>query len=386
MGRFDYNPGQSQEQAPSAALPRPESSGYEVIPTQLPTDKGDISKDNTTYNSNLNLVRLYNEAKLSVVRVDAFIPNTDSKKAAKVVPATGSGFFVTPDQLVTNYHVIKDTPEGLLTITTADGRKVPVEVTATEPANDLALLRVKNGQTFRPMRLQETSDLKPNEALVALGYPHGLPRVYLSLGGNFVPPDYYSGRPVSKLFVSQDGSSFKPGGFDRKMPFSALIYDAQGRERVKGGLLPGENPHRTVINARIGIKPGNSGGPLLNGRFEVVGVVGSNSPVYETAQSTPAEDLNNFLRRNGVSTQQTYELAGQRYVTKAPDSMANQFPFLRQRPQSDSQAAVQTPVPTYNQLYGQGRQSSMDVPPATTTSAGTDFGAKLRARLTGKSI
>lgn len=362
--------------------PRPDP-GFEIIPTQLPTDKGDISNDNTRYQSSLNLVRLYNEAKQSVVRVDALIPNpgTNPKVTAPMVAATGSGFFVTPDQLVTNYHVIKDTPDGQLTITTADGRKVPVEVTATEPANDLALLRVKSGESFKPMRLQQSSDLKPNEALVALGYPHGLPRVYLSLGGNFVPPDYYSGRPVSKLFVSQDGYSFRPGGFEKKMPFSALIYDAQGRERVKGGLLPGENPHRTIINAKLGIKPGNSGGPLLNGRFEVVGVVGSNSPVYDTAQSTPAEDLNNFLRRNGVSTQQTYELGGQRYVTNAPDSMANQFPFLR-RPQTDARITGKPPVPTYDQLYGQGRRSSMDIPP---NAAGTssDFGSKLRARLKG---
>lgn len=53
----------------------------------------------------------------------------------------GTGFFVGPSQVVTNYHVIRDLKD--LTVRLADGRTFLAERYAVDPGIDLALLTVR---------------------------------------------------------------------------------------------------------------------------------------------------------------------------------------------------------------------------------------------------
>lgn len=82
--------------------------------------------------------------------------------------ASGSGFFVTADGLaVTNRHVVEKA-SGSPAVTTADGRRYEAKVVATDPAFDLALLKVD--ATGLPVaELGKADELRVGQAVIAIG-------------------------------------------------------------------------------------------------------------------------------------------------------------------------------------------------------------------------
>jgi serine protease Do len=83
--------------------------------------------------------------------------------------AGGSGFVISPDGLiVTNYHVV----EGASKVTVHLGdRRLPAEVKGTDPATDLALLKVSAGGSLKYLPLGDSERLRVGEWVMAIGNP-----------------------------------------------------------------------------------------------------------------------------------------------------------------------------------------------------------------------
>lgn len=138
--------------------------------------------------------------------------------------ATGSGF-VLDDRMhiLTNNHVVSGATS--VSVTGADGRRLTAQVVGTDPANDVAVLRVEPNQQLRPLVLGRTADVRVGEQVLAIGSPLGL-----------------SGTVTSGIVSAVDRQA-----------------------RIGGS-------QQTVVQTDASINPGNSGGPLVNSRGEVIGV------------------------------------------------------------------------------------------------------------------
>ena len=143
----------------------------------------------------------------------------------------GSGVIVTGDgYILTNNHVVNGedrrvTIEQLdVTVALADKREVPAQVVGTDPATDLALLKI-NARDLPTMPWGDSSKLKVAEWVLAIGNPYQLSQT-VTLG----------------------------------------IVSALGRNNL------GVSTYEDFIQTDAAINPGNSGGALVNGRGELVGI------------------------------------------------------------------------------------------------------------------
>lgn len=135
--------------------------------------------------------------------------------------STGTGFFVTnKGHIVTNFHVIEDSK--FVKIKTSDGKTLQAKVLRTDPVNDLALLHVDFNSPF--LRLGD--DIIKGEQVLTIGYP----------------------------LISVQGQ-------ESKVTFGNI----NALSGVKGDFR--------FVQIDVPIQPGNSGGPLINEKGEVVGVV-----------------------------------------------------------------------------------------------------------------
>ncbi len=143
----------------------------------------------------------------------------------------GSGVIVSGDgYILTNNHVVtgedrRVTIEQLdVTVALADKREVPAQVVGTDPATDLALLKI-NARDLPTMPWGDSSKLKVAEWVLAIGNPYQLSQT-VTLG----------------------------------------IVSALGRNNL------GVSTYEDFIQTDAAINPGNSGGALVNGRGELVGI------------------------------------------------------------------------------------------------------------------
>ena len=142
--------------------------------------------------------------------------------------SAGSGFFISADgEIVTNYHVIEDADE--IAIELVDGLQFEAEVIGRDEATDLALIKVKNpDRDFSYLALGESETVRVGEWVMAVGNPldmdHTVTVGVVSAKGRV-------------LGLSRDGTSFE-----------------------------------NFIQTDAAINLGNSGGPLVNIRGEVVAI------------------------------------------------------------------------------------------------------------------
>lgn len=148
-------------------------------------------------------------------------------------PGSGSGFIIDPaGYIFTNFHVIEEAER--ITVTLADGRVFRGNVVGTDPAIDVALLKVAASEPLPVAPLGDSDDLRVGEWVCAIGNPLG----YV--------------HSVTVGVVSFIG---------RKL-FDPALDD--------------------YIQTDAAINFGNSGGPLLNTRGEVIGI---NSAISSRANS-----------------------------------------------------------------------------------------------------
>jgi serine protease Do len=139
-------------------------------------------------------------------------------------PAGAAGVVWHRDAVVTNHHVIAGARQALRVVG-ADGRAYAARVLETSRRLDLALLDVPDAD-LAPAPIGQSANLRVGELVFAIGHPWGQPWVV-------------TGGVVSGL----------------------------GAVSVPGRAEPG-----SYIRSDVRLAPGNSGGPLLGARGDVVGL------------------------------------------------------------------------------------------------------------------
>ena len=152
-------------------------------------------------------------------------PNSPRGRGEETPRGVGSGFIIGADGYVmTNHHVVDGADEIYVTMT--DKREFKAKLIGSDKRTDVALVKIE-GTNLPKLNLGDPNKLRVGEWVVAIGSPFGLENTV-----------------------------------------TAGIVSAKGRDT--GDFLP-------FIQTDVAVNPGNSGGPLLNMRGEVVGI---NSQIY----------------------------------------------------------------------------------------------------------
>ena len=141
----------------------------------------------------------------------------------------GSGFILKNNFIMTNFHVVEDATEVVVSL--SDRREFKAEVIGVDPLSDLAVLKV-NGEDLPSVNIGNSNELKVGDWVVAIGSPFSF--------------DF----SVTAGIVSAKGRSIQNNNIGNYVPF---------------------------LQTDVAINPGNSGGPLFNLDGEVVGI---NSQIY----------------------------------------------------------------------------------------------------------
>jgi S1-C subfamily serine protease len=166
----------------------------------------------------------------------------------------GSGWAVAPGLIVTNAHVVAGSDDT--TVTSQEGTELDATPVYYDPKNDLALLRVGADLPTLPI----SSHREPGASVAVLGYPENGP---------------YSLAPA-RLGETQ----------------STVSEDSYGNG-------PDD---RTITALRGSVRSGNSGGPLVDSRGRVVGVVfAATTSGYPGGFAIPAEDVREALAHTAAS-------------------------------------------------------------------------------------
>jgi len=141
----------------------------------------------------------------------------------------GSGFILKDNYIMTNYHVVEDATEVIVSL--SDRREFIAEIVGVDPLSDLALLVVE-GKDLPKVETGNSDSLKVGDWVVAIGSPFSF--------------DF----SVTAGIVSAKGRSIQNNNIGNYVPF---------------------------LQTDVAINPGNSGGPLFDLDGKVVGI---NSQIY----------------------------------------------------------------------------------------------------------
>jgi S1-C subfamily serine protease len=85
----------------------------------------------------------------------------------------GSGFFVAPDLVITNAHVVED--NSSITLRMSDGGSAPARVLRTSPEVDIAIVRVNQTRPGQPtMAMGTVNGARAGQEVIAIGSPLGM--------------------------------------------------------------------------------------------------------------------------------------------------------------------------------------------------------------------
>ena len=162
------------------------------------------------------------------------------RKQKQEIKGLGSGFIISEDgYILTNDHVAGKASKVVITMT--NGKKFDAKIIGSDPTSDVALLKI-DGNNFPFVELGNSDDLIVGEWAIAFGNPFGL-------------------------------------------------FDINSKPTVTVGVISNINVnlglqddkvYKGMIQTDAAISSGNSGGPLVNGLGQVIGI---NSTIYSTAQN-----------------------------------------------------------------------------------------------------
>lgn len=212
-------------------------SGVQTLTGNVTTLSGSLNSLKQEATKSAGLVADFTSAtekvKPSVVVIETQIVTTTLSGRRITQQAAGSGWIIASDGLVvTNSHVIADAAS--IKVTLADGRTFTPFAVKSDPATDLAVLRIF------------TSDLPT----VKIGNSDRL----------------QVGQPVAAIGNSAGRGINMSGGWVSRLNTSISFNDG----RTLSGL----------IGSDAAINPGNSGGPLININGEVIGI--TNAKLIQT--------------------------------------------------------------------------------------------------------
>lgn len=148
----------------------------------------------------------------------------------------GTGFVIDPQgYIITNNHVVANANN--IEVTFVGERKLPARLIGRDPVSDLAVIKVDPFPGMAVAPLGDSDNLSVGQMVIAIGNPFGLQNT------------------VTSGYVS------------------ALNRD----------IVVGRQPMQGMIQTDAAINSGNSGGPLINSRGEVIGI---NSAIYTNTGSS----------------------------------------------------------------------------------------------------
>jgi S1-C subfamily serine protease len=206
----------------TAATTAPPAASPPVLPTLTPFVSAPAAVSDS---EEQQLIELYAHANQSVVSIIVEIGQTGASQ--------GSGFlFDDQGHVVTNHHVVEG--GGRLQVDFPSGLKLRGQVLGVDPDSDLAVIRLDQlPEGVLPLALGDSDLVQVGQRVVAIGNPFGLAGT-MTVG-----------------IIS---------GLGRSLPGN--------RAAAGGGSFSAPN----IIQTDAAINQGNSGGPLLNMRGEVIGV------------------------------------------------------------------------------------------------------------------
>jgi S1-C subfamily serine protease len=170
-------------------------------------------------------IAVYKKALPSVVNILSTAVSFDFFYGPVPQQGQGSGFILDKQgHILTNNHVIDNAQK--VEVTLSDKHKYKATVVGVDKGHDLALLQISNAPDLQPATLAESANLTVGQRVYAIGNPFGL-----------------SGTMTRGII-------------------SAI-------RSIRG---PGNSPIEDAIQTDAAVNPGNSGGPLLNSRGEVIGI------------------------------------------------------------------------------------------------------------------
>ncbi len=146
----------------------------------------------------------------------------------------GTGFIIDKDgYILTNNHLVESAEE--INVTLADKREFEAKIIGRDPQTDLALLKIEGAEDLKPLTLGDSDKLEVGDWVVAIGNPFGLENTV-----------------------------------------TAGIVSAKYRRNVT------DSSYDNYIQTDASINRGNSGGPLMNTKGEVIGI---NTAIFSSSQS-----------------------------------------------------------------------------------------------------
>jgi len=191
----------------------------------------------------------------------------------------GTGFIISQDGLIlTNKHVVRDTKAEYKVITN-EGEKYEAKVLAHDPFQDLAILKIEGVDNLPVVKLGDSSSIQIGQTVIAIGNALGEFRNTVSVG-----------------VISGLGRTITAFG-------EGIIETLED-----------------VIQTDAAINRGNSGGPLLNLKGEVIGI---NVAIAERAQgigfAIPIDKAKRAIEQIKKTGRIIYPFLGVRYILITPE-------------------------------------------------------------------
>jgi serine protease Do len=218
-------------------------------PRQIWRDAPEASAETELDRLNRALVQLANDARPAIVQIRvATAFDAKPKSSAQPQNSRGSGFIIDPQGYVlTAQHVIDKAKE--IEVRFADSRRLPAQLIAADTQVDLAILKITSDRDLPTLAVGNSDTVQVGDLAVVFGYPFG-----------------------------------------RESAMSLGVISRPGRTYA-------ESASYEFIQTDAGAYAGGSGGPLLNSKGHVIGMITMASERGNMGFATPINVIRKMIPR-----------------------------------------------------------------------------------------